>query len=530
MTRNLMKPWLSASLRRLILGQGATAGHRDRCRRRSRSGLDVQGPETLEGRVVPATWAWGGASLLGTLSGVGVVTGPVVPNIQPLLPIPIATPTLSGSTTTTSGSTTISQLQTDWKALITELQSLAAKSGVTVANLESLALDSQSIGQTGYHFKASSLHSVISELATAVAGGTPTSQAQSDWTALFSGSSVSTTVITNTFNDLVTAIQDSHVTTTDLSTVASDEAAIQNDLVSPGNAVAPVGVGIGVGGTSPFVLIWGDPLPATAVTLPNVPASAVSAVQSIANSLPPVVSQPLIVSTGIPSILPWGVNLLGSLTHVGVVTGPVVTPLPPPVSPMPLSTASQSSTFQQLVTDEKALQTELQSLAATSGVTVAELQSLAQDSQSISRAGVHISSSALNTVISELATAVAGGTSTSQALTDWTALFSGSSVSSTVITNTFNDLATAIGSSKVTTTDLTTVANDEAAIQTDLKNLASGQSGGTGSGRAPGGTTGTKHGKSGRVVNKPVPTSIFVQKGPVDTLRDKVLNARRRKG
>jgi len=423
----------------------------------------------------------------------------------------------------TSGSTPISKLQADWKALITELQSLAAKSGVTVADLESLALDSQSIGQAGYHFNASSLHSVISELATAVAGGASTSQAQSDWTALFSSSSVSTTVITSTFDDLVTAIQDSHVTTTDLSTVASDEAAIQSDLANLGNRFLPGSIG-GMG-TSP--LLTTDPLPSLAVTLPNVPATAVGAVQSIVNSLP-VVSQPLIVSPYITTILPWGVNLLGSLTHVGVVTGPVVTPQPILIA-MPMLPASPSSNFQQLMTDEKALQAELQSLATKSGVTVAELESLAQDGQSISRAGVHLSFSALNKVISELATAVAGGTSTSQAQSDWNALFSGSSVSTTVITNTFNDLVTAIGSSKVTTTDLTTVANDEAAIQTDLKNLASGRSGGTGSGTAPGGTTGTRHGNSGPVVNKPVPTPIVLHKAPTKTLHDKVLKTLRKK-
>src|SRR5260370_31346117 len=73
---------------------------------------------------------------------------------------------------------------------------------------------------------------VISELAMAVAGGTSTTQAQTDFTALFSGSNVSASVINKTFTDLVKAIGDSHVTTADLSTVASDEAAIQSDLKS----------------------------------------------------------------------------------------------------------------------------------------------------------------------------------------------------------------------------------------------------------------------------------------------------------
>jgi hypothetical protein len=174
--------------------------------------------------------------------------------------------------------------------------------------------------------------------------------------------------------------------------------------------------------------------------------------------------------------------------------------------------AGTSSNFQQLMTDVKAFQTELQSLAAKSGLTVAELESLAQDNQSINQAGVSITPSALNKVISELATAVASGAPTSQAMSDWTDLFSGSTVSTTVITNTFNDLVSAIGSSHVTTTDLTTVANDEAAIQTDLKNLFSSHSGSTGSGSSTGtgsssgsttgGSAGSKHPKPIPVVHK----------------------------
>ena len=113
---------------------------------------------------------------------------------------------------------------------------------MTIADLQNLTNDSQAIAQAGFHFDATTLNPVISELAVAVAGGASTSQAQSDFAALFSSNSnVSSTTITNTFNDLVKAITDSGVTTTDLSTVAADEAAIQSDLtglphgwVSPG--------------------------------------------------------------------------------------------------------------------------------------------------------------------------------------------------------------------------------------------------------------------------------------------------------
>ena len=102
----------------------------------------------------------------------------------------------------------------------------------------------------------------------------------------------------------------------------------------------------------------------------------------------------------------------------------------------------------------------------------------------------HIQS--LDKVVSELATAVAGGTSTTQAQTDFIALFSSSSVSTTTINTAFNDLVKAVLDSKVVPGDLTTVAADQAAIQTDLKNLVPGKGGGSGTG-----TTGTGTGTTG---------------------------------
>jgi hypothetical protein len=151
-------------------------------------------------------------------------------------------------------------------------------------------------------------------------------------------------------------------------------------------------------------------------------------------------------------------------------------------------------TYSQLQADEQKLQMELQSLAAKSGLTIADLQNLVGDSQTISQAGFSFDSSSLNKSISELATAVAGGTSTSQAQADFTALFNGSSVLTTTISTTFSDLTKAIQDSKVLPADLTAVAADQAAIQADLKNLYPGKSagGGTGTGSTgTGGTTGT---------------------------------------
>ena len=76
---------------------------------------------------------------------------------------------------------------------------------------------------TGIDFGA--LDTAVSELATAIAGGTSTAQAQSDFDAAF-GTASSSDSVTQSFADLSKTIIDSGVTTTDLTTVAADQAAI----------------------------------------------------------------------------------------------------------------------------------------------------------------------------------------------------------------------------------------------------------------------------------------------------------------
>ena len=158
-----------------------------------------------------------------------------------------------------------------------------------------------------------------------------------------------------------------------------------------------------------------------------------------------------------------------------------------------------SGAYSQLRADVQKLQTELQSLAAKSGLTIADLENLANDSQAINQAGFFFNVQSLDKAVSELATAVAGGTSTAQAQTDFTALFSGSSVSTTTISTAFSDLTKAVQHSKVLPGDLTAVAADQAAIQADWKNLFPGKSGGTGTGTGTTGTgtTGTGTGSGG---------------------------------
>ncbi len=440
--------------------------HRNKSQKRRRSALAC---EPLENRVV-LTVA-GSTSLLGSLSYVGVVTSPQVSTSIPILPI---LPILPGPILPLATSAPVrawSKLGTDLQTLRTELQSLAGKSGVTIADLESLTTDSQSIAQAGFQFQVKSLNSTISELATAVAGGTPTSQAQTDFTALFSGSSVPATTIDTTFTDLVQTLHDSAVTTADLSTVAADEAAIQADLSKLPIAWFP--------GIEP----WLDQVGNTpdAVTLAPIVVSPVAA------ALPPITVPPAII------ISPFGgATLLGALSSVGVVTSPVL--VSPPITILPPVSAIASGPFSQLQTDVRALNTELQSLAGKSGLTIADLQNLVSDGQAINQAGFFFNVQSLEKVVSELATAVAGGSPTTQAQTDFTALFSKSSVSTTTINTAFSDLVKAVQDSKVLPTELTTVAADQAAIQADLKNLFSGKGGGSGSGT---GTTGSGTGTTG---------------------------------
>ena len=136
----------------------------------SRFRRSTLGCETLESRVV-LTYA-GPSSLLGSLSYVGVVTTPIETTTLPLLPVtPVPVSAISsfslGRATSIASWT---KLRTDLQTLETELQTLAAKSGLTIADLENLTNDTQAIAQADFYFQARTLNPVISELAVAVAG------------------------------------------------------------------------------------------------------------------------------------------------------------------------------------------------------------------------------------------------------------------------------------------------------------------------------------------------------------------------
>ena len=146
-------------------------------------------------------WGGGGNNFLGSLASVGVVTGG-----------DFGGPASSYYSPWASQNTQIAQLNTDLQKLQTELQSLAAKSGITIVDITNLTTDGQSIAGAGFWINPQNLQKSVSELVTAVASGAATTQAKTDFNALFSGSNVAQSTIDKTFNDLVQTIQDSKVT------------------------------------------------------------------------------------------------------------------------------------------------------------------------------------------------------------------------------------------------------------------------------------------------------------------------------
>lgn len=228
------KAALIRDLRRMF---GGDEGLRDRPRSRRIDPGDVLGCETLEGRVVLSGFA--GADLVGSLSSVGVVVGGD------------AEPDFGGfggrggfgfwgDHGSASSSTAATQLQTDLTKLQTDYQALAAKSGVTIADLTALGTDSQAIRTAGASVDPTALQKAVSELATALTtSGGDTTQAKTDFNALFTGTSVTQATIDQAFTDLSTTITDSKITSADLVLIAADQTAIQNDLTSLFGASAP---------------------------------------------------------------------------------------------------------------------------------------------------------------------------------------------------------------------------------------------------------------------------------------------------
>jgi hypothetical protein len=371
--------------------------------------------ETLEDRVVLTGWGWGGGSLIQSLSSIGVVTGLgggfAVDGFR-------GGPGFGwqGDGGSQSNSQT-SQLNTDIAKLQTDLQAIAAKSGVTIADLQNLNSDDAAIDQAGLRLDPQALQTAASAIATAVATGSDTSQAKTDFSALFANSNVTQTTIDKAFADIVQTVTDSKVTGTDLTTIATDQTNIKNDL----NALK--------------------------------------------------------AGSGSVSGSEGGGTLEGALAYLGVIPGVHDHGARGFGQGGEHLWGSEGNTSSQLQTDLAKLQTDLQAISAKSGVTVGDLTSLHTDSETIAKAGVQLDAKALQSARQELATAIATGGDTSHAKTDFNALFANTDVAQTTIDKAFNDAAQTISDSKVTGTDLTTIATDRANIQNDLNNVGSGTAG-----------------------------------------------------
>ena len=105
-------------------------------------------------------------------------------------------------------------LTTDENTLDVEFATLAEKSGLTVADLNRLGSDDVGITQlqwndVGVNWNAA--QTAIGQLVIAAAAGTSTSQAQTDFRDSFSANAPAA-LLTQTINDVIQAVQDSHVT------------------------------------------------------------------------------------------------------------------------------------------------------------------------------------------------------------------------------------------------------------------------------------------------------------------------------
>lgn len=173
-----------------VVDRDKASGSKAVSRRHKRRQSPLLSCERLEDRVV-LTFSVVSTSLLGSLSYVGVVTSPVVAATVPIPPTlpPVSSPPVASPLAPVSIAPGViaswTQFRTDVQALQVELESLAKKSGATIADLQNLTNDSTAIASSGFRFGVRSLNSVISELAMAVAGGTSTSHAETDFTVLF---------------------------------------------------------------------------------------------------------------------------------------------------------------------------------------------------------------------------------------------------------------------------------------------------------------------------------------------------------
>jgi len=125
------------------------------------------------------------------------------------------------------GSPLQDNLKTAMDKMRTDLQALAAKSSVTIADMTALMDDGLKIAMSGVKIDGPAVENVMNQMARAVVGGTSTDDARTAFNALFAGSTVSQETIDKTFADLTQLMSKSNLTIADLDLIAADRVAIE---------------------------------------------------------------------------------------------------------------------------------------------------------------------------------------------------------------------------------------------------------------------------------------------------------------
>ena len=173
-----------------------------------------------------------------------------------------ASTTTSSSTPSSSAST----LKTDFEKLHTDLQAINDKSQVTPALLAAVRKDFQTIQSDATtkpdQTKLNTLSTDVSNLKGTLPTSAQVTQLENDFTAVLNSEGVTDqTLISKAISDIQAVVQATNVTQDDLTTLAADQQAIQNDTPAPpsggtssGNTAAtdPVDIGFPGSGKMPF--------------------------------------------------------------------------------------------------------------------------------------------------------------------------------------------------------------------------------------------------------------------------------------
>jgi hypothetical protein len=148
--------------------------------------------------------------------------------------------TTGTTTSTTTSATQDATLTADLKQFQTDLTTALAGSTVTDAQRLALNNDLMTIRQAGVTIDTTALMTVADTLLTDLANGTydsdPATAAavKTAFTAAFSGTGLNQTQITQAFTDFVTVARNLNITSAELTTLATDRAAIQADFTRLG--------------------------------------------------------------------------------------------------------------------------------------------------------------------------------------------------------------------------------------------------------------------------------------------------------